>query len=235
MKDIIKRLIPSKYHAYLVRIKNNFLDGYALKSYSQEGEDVILHRIFENQKGGFYVDVGAHHPKRFSNTYFFYKRGWKGINIDPMPGSMKLFSKIRPRDINLEGGISDSEGKLTYYIFDDIALNTFSRELADQYIQNGRNLIRKVIIEVYPLSNILDHYLNDAINIDFMSIDVEGLELQVIKSNDWNKYRPTVILVESLDFDLSNPQNSRIYNFLSALDYKFFAKTINTLFFMTKD
>ena len=86
--------------------------GYWLKSYSQEGEDIILARIFGKQQNGFYVDVGAHHPYRFSNTYFFYKRGWKGINIDAMPGSMKIFNKYRPRDKNIEAGISDTKKKI---------------------------------------------------------------------------------------------------------------------------
>jgi len=72
------------------------LDKYALKSYSQEGEDMILRRIFEDNETGFYVDVGAHHPARFSNTNYFYKRGWRGLNIDAMPGSMSKFKKYRP-------------------------------------------------------------------------------------------------------------------------------------------
>src|SRR6186713_1276577 len=76
-------------------------DKYYSISYSQEGEDLILKRFFSEKSGGFYVDVGAHHPKRFSNTYMFYKEGWSGINIDAMPGSMKLFNKVRSKDINL--------------------------------------------------------------------------------------------------------------------------------------
>jgi len=67
------------------------------KSYSQDGEDVVLASFYENMKNyrGFYVDIGAHHPVRFSNTWMFYKNGWKGINIDPTPGSMKAFNVIR--------------------------------------------------------------------------------------------------------------------------------------------
>ena len=113
MKEIYKKIIPQKYHEIILGIRNGFLDGYSLKSYSQEGEDMILKRFFEGKQRGFYVDVGSHHPKRFSNTYFFYKTGWRGINIDPMPGSMKLFDKIRTRDINLECGIFESEDELS--------------------------------------------------------------------------------------------------------------------------
>jgi hypothetical protein len=66
-------------------------EPYLNQSYSQEGEDMVLYRTFETVKEGFYVDVGAHHPDRFSNTYKFYKQGWRGINIDAMPGGMDPF------------------------------------------------------------------------------------------------------------------------------------------------
>jgi hypothetical protein len=95
------------------------------RSWSQEGEDMALRRVFEKEKIGFYVDVGAHHPKRFSNTYFFYRMGWNGINIDAMPGSMKEFDKYRGRDINLELGVAKQEGILNSYVFNEPALNTF--------------------------------------------------------------------------------------------------------------
>jgi len=94
LKRIVKAILPKYLIEKLIIIKNNYFDGYALKSYSQEGEDMILRRLFEKQNTGFYVDVGAHHPKRFSNTFFFYKKGWRGINIDAMPNSMSLFNKL---------------------------------------------------------------------------------------------------------------------------------------------
>ena len=97
---------------------------------------MIMRRLFENQQTGFYIDVGAHHPKRFSNTYFFYKMGWQGINIDAMPGSMEIFRRQRPRDINIEKPISNcGQVGLTYYAFNEPALNGFSKELSDE--RNG--------------------------------------------------------------------------------------------------
>ncbi len=231
LKQIAKIILPQNVIEKLNIIKNNYFDGYALKSYSQEGEDMILRRLFEKQKKGFYVDVGAHHPFRFSNTYFFYKKGWRGINIDATPGCMRLFNKFRPRDLNLEYAISDSKRVLPYYIFEVAALNTFSKELADNRIEDGRILLREEKIRLYPLSKILDDHLGRDAKIDFMSVDAEGFDFSVIKSNDWDKYRPTVILVESLDFDLANYGESEMYNYLSGTGYKLFAKTINTLFF----
>lgn len=84
------------------------------------------------------MDVGAHHPKRFSNTHYFYKKGWRGINIDAMPGGMRLFRKIRPKDINLEIAISDKKRVLTYYVFNDHALNGFSKGLPTERDEKGR-------------------------------------------------------------------------------------------------
>src|SRR5581483_8094739 len=83
--------------------------------YSQEGEDLLLARLFDGQKKGFYVDVGAHHPFRFSNTYLLYLNGWRGINIDAMPGSMAAFRKLRPRDINIECMVSQDPRPLRFF------------------------------------------------------------------------------------------------------------------------
>ncbi len=89
-------------------MKSIFFDIYATKSYSQEGREIILRRILEKKKTvGFYIDVGAHHPKRLSNTYYFYKKGWRYMNIDAKPKCMKIFRRTRPRDLNLEFAISD--------------------------------------------------------------------------------------------------------------------------------
>lgn len=110
IKQLVKSLLPKFLYTKLATFKNLHITKYHTKSYAQEGEDMILHRIFERQSVGFYVDVGAHHPFRFSNTYLFYQKGWRGINIDAMPNSMRLFNRFRPRDINLECGISKGGG-----------------------------------------------------------------------------------------------------------------------------
>lgn len=230
--NLIKKFIPGSFLPLCRNIKYNLLDGYATKSYSQEGEDLILKRIFEGKEKGFYVDVGAHHPKRFSNSYLFYRMGWRGINIDPNPDAIGLFYKYRPRDINLACGISDVNEQLIYYIFNDPALNSFSRDYVekleretDYYVVNQR------LINVYGLSTVLAQYMPDNICIDFMSIDTEGLDFNVLKSNDWYKFRPLILLVEEFDFSF---ERSSIYNYLTEQEYTFLAKTLNTLLFKDK-
>ncbi|MCE2698338.1 MAG: FkbM family methyltransferase [Nostocales cyanobacterium LE14-WE4] len=205
-----------------------------LRSYSQEGEDMILRRLFEKQSDGFYVDVGAHHPKRFSNTFIFYSKGWKGINIDAMPGSMKAFNKQRPRDKNLEIPIAKERKNLTYFQFNEPALNGFCEELAvSRDGSTAYKIISKQSIEAYPLSVILDQHLNPAQSIDFLSVDVEGLDLEVLQSNDWLKFRPKVVLVEILNGSLDTIQNDEVYQFLTAHNYHLYAKAVHTVFFIS--
>lgn len=233
---MLKTILPKKVKEKLIDINNNYLDGYALKSYSQEGEDMILRRLFERQKTGFYVDVGAHHPKRFSNTYFFYKKGWKGINIDAMPNSMKLFNKLRPRDINIEKPISDKKQTLTYYAFNEPALNGFSKKLSEERDGKENYFIEFTKdIETSTLEEILDHNLPHNHQIDFLSIDVEGLDFMVLKSNSFEKYKPKVILIEILNSSLSDIEDSEIAIFLKQVKYSIYAKAMNTVIFISDE
>jgi FkbM family methyltransferase len=205
--------------------------AFEIIGYSQEGEDILLNRIFSNVQKGFYIDIGAHHPFRFSNTYFFYKLGWSGINIDPIPGVKQLFDQYRPNDINLEIAINDAKATLTYYNFKEKALNTFSEPLAEKYQKASWELEGVIPIETFPLAEILYRFLPAKKMIDFMSIDVEGLEMNVLRSNDWEKYRPGVLLIEMLDCKIEQVMDTEIGQYLALHGYVFFAKTVNTFFF----
>ncbi|CAM8366833.1 Methyltransferase FkbM [Candidatus Methylopumilus universalis] len=231
MKKIFKKLL-----APLRKINNIFFDGYSIKSYSQEGEDMILRRIFEKTPKGFYVDVGAHHPKRFSNTYFFYKRGWTGINIGAMPGSMKLFQQHRNRDINLEIPIASKDQTLTFFSFNEPALNSFSRELSKERDgQNGCFIKDEILLQTQKLSSVLDNFLPNGTKIDFLSIDVEGFDLDILYSNNWAKYKPRVILIEILGSSLAEIKYNEIAVFLKAKRYSLFAKAVHTFIFILNE
>lgn len=215
------------------KIYNKIFCKYINESYSQEGEDMILSRYFDGQLKGFYIDIGAHHPKRFSNTYIFYKRGWSGINIDAMPGSMSEFNKFRSRDINIESAISLEPSELTFNIFKEPALNTFSNELA-QYRESlnlGYEVIKKIKIYTKRLDTILNDKLLINQIIDFMSIDVEGLDLEVLQSNNWDLYKPKIILIEILTSKLSDIEKDPISIYLREKKYHIYAKCVNTVFY----
>jgi FkbM family methyltransferase len=206
---------------------------FARRCFSQEGEDMILRRYFGQRKSGFYVDIGAHHPFRYSNTYMFYKKGWRGINIDATPGSMKLFERYRPHDTNLEMAITRAPETLEFFLFDDHAYNTFSPEQADKATEAGANLLSKQAIPGLPLADVLAREIPPGRAIDIMSVDVEGMDLDVLKSNDWEQFRPHILLVECLESDLLHVEQDPVYQFLTGQNYRLYAKTVNTWFFVS--
>ncbi len=203
-------------------------------SYSQEGEDLIIDKLLGYKKSGFYVDIGAHHPLRFSNTAIFYERGWNGINIDAMPSGMLEFNRLRKRDINLELAISNVEEIMQFYIFNESALNTLNK--AEAKSKDGKNgyYISKIIeLKTIGLKEVLDrHIIDKNLEIDFFSIDTEGNDLNVLKSNNWTKYKPNLILVEDLkNRKIEDLINSDLSIFLNNYNYSIVAKTINTIIF----
>jgi FkbM family methyltransferase len=158
--------------------------------------------------------------------------GWRGINVDARPGSMRLFTKLRGEDINLELAVSNTRTNLRYYQFAETALNTFCQDLAVAYEKQGYPIIATQEIMTVTLGDILNKHLAPSREIDFLSIDVEGLDLEVLKSNDWEKYRPRIVLVEDLNVrNLHNLGDSATSAYLLNRGYRFAAKTFNTMFF----
>ena len=117
-------------------------------------------------------------------------------------------------------------------MFNDPALNGFSKVISDEVKElKDYRVIGTIRMKTRTLSSILDEYLPKGQRIDFLSIDVEGFDFKVLTSNDWDKYKPNVILVEEKEFEINNPTDSSIYRFLSSNNYKLIAKTVNTLIF----
>ncbi len=224
--------IPTVIKRRPSELLRKLFDEFATKSYSQEGEDMILKRFFEGQKKGFYVDIGAHHPRRFSNTFFFYKNGWNGINIEPNPDAFRTFETDRRRDINLQVGISDKSEKITYYMFNESALNTFDKNIVNSRLSTTNyKLVKEIEVTVERLDSTLNRFLPIGQVIDFLSIDVEGFDLAVLKSNDWKLYRPKYVLAEALGMSLIASINSDIFTYMESQGYELIAKTYNTLVF----
>jgi FkbM family methyltransferase len=209
-------------------------DAHARRAYAQEGEDLVLASLFEGRdEPGFYVDVGAFDPHRYSNTFYFYRRGWRGINIEPRQGSKAIFDAARPRDINLEMAVADRATSLEYIEFDEACLNgcdaavATNRLLTTPYREIGRRRV-----QAFPLRTILDEHLPHGQEIAFLSIDVEGLDYQVLTSNDWARHRPLVVAAEDLNCkDLARIESALIAVFLREQGYHPVAKTPRTTFF----
>lgn len=209
---------------------------FSSRSYAQDGEDIVLYSYYKYKKRkhkGFYIDIGAHHPFRFSNTSFFYERGWRGINIEPTPDLIPAFQRHRIRDINLNIAVSDSSEKLTFYEFNEPAINGFDEKLSMERANSPQyQLLATREIEVHTLKDVLDKHLPPGQTIDFITIDVEGHDLNILKSNDWEKYIPHFILIEGeLDFDQLG--QNEIYSFLKEKNFGLVAKTKRTLLFQS--
>lgn len=217
---------------YIKQKIRKLIFGHDIKNYffSHSGEDAILQNIFSqklsSKEKGFFIDVGAFHPTASSNTYLFYINGWTGINIDACPGSMDGFNKIRPKDINLEIGITGSAQELTYYyIGKDSSMNSFSKEHLEE-IGMVNHVKKEIPVRTYRLSEVLDKHLPNGQCIDFLTIDVEGFDHEVLNSNDWKKYRPKVIVVELHAKTLNDVLDNDTTKYLQSLDYTACAKTI---------
>ncbi|GHZ26234.1 hypothetical protein VCSRO172_2734 [Vibrio cholerae] len=165
-------------------------------SYSQNLEDVILWRALKNIGNGFYVDIGAAWPDEHSVTKVFYDNGWNGINVEPNLHHYNRLVSDRVRDINLQTAVGDKVGYLDMTIFSDTGLSTLVPEIADIHSKNGFN--RQIVtVPVITLKELLEKYITDQQPIHFLKIDVEGLEEQVIKSSDWDRFRPWIVVVEA--------------------------------------
>ncbi len=186
-------------------------------SYAQNREDVLLNRVFARQASGFYIDIGANHPTNESVTKHFYERGWRGINVEP-GGFFKELSSERQRDINLNVAISNQPCELTYYEFPGTGLSTLSTaELAARMSEGLTPVARPV--NVLTLRALCESYVPG--EIDFISIDVEGHEREVIEGGDWRKWRPRVAVIESTRPNSTEPSHAAWEPILLSAGYQF--------------
>jgi FkbM family methyltransferase len=236
----VKMLLPRPFRLWTKRSLGAWVriqEEHASQCFSQEGEELIINRLLQPPKSnapGFYIDVGAHHPHICSNTYYFYNKGWRGINIDAKPGTKALFELKRPRDINLELAIAESAGELTYYEFNLPLLNGFDLALAETRASDPAfRLTGTRQVPVRPLRDVLTEHMPEGQLIDFMSVDVEGLDLQVLRSNDWNQFRPRLILAEDASVvTLDDARSAPLCKYLATVGYTAIGKAALTMFFV---
>ena len=229
-------------------------EEYAQRSFSLEGEDILFQsylfryvHVFKMlpaniMSDGFYLDIGAHHPRRHSNTCLLYRRGWTGINIDPMPGSKELFDKERPKDINLEIAVSDVDESSTYYLLDDPGVKNSGRSgfLSEERVNflsqsQGSRVSASKEINKHRLGQILDQHLPAGKEIDLLNIDVEGPEIAVLRSNNWEKYSPKFIFIEMHEYGIRNFNELEVPRFLEKYNYVLLSKLGITALFVRGD
>ena len=182
---------------------------------------MVLRYLTSDTKEGFYVDVGAHHPVYGSNTYHFYRSGWRGINVDASPGSIELFNLLRPRDVNVEACLSSREGEsVEYFVFDQSAFNTVSPEMALKAKAAGARLVATQPMRTTTLARLLERHLPAGVSIDLLNIDVEGLDEEILLSHDWNTYPARIVAFENPCASMQEIESLPVVDRLSAFGYK---------------
>jgi FkbM family methyltransferase len=209
---------------------------YAKKSYSQCGEDMIIRHVFnflEIPKPD-YLDIGAHHPFMNSNTAHFYLNGSKGVLVEPDPVNSFFLRKYRKDDFCIQAGISDKEAEMDYFMFNSSTLNTFSETSAIRYQSMGFQLINKISIKMITPEFVFEKYFSDKAP-DLISLDVEGMEIQILNAMQLEKYKPKVICLETVDYskDGRSAKNYSLIDFVKSKGYVVYADTgINTIFIL---
>lgn len=205
-------------------------------SFSQCGEDSILHFLIKALKldNIQYFDFGTNDPCNMNNTYLLYLNGYRGICVEPDPFFHKKISKYRPKDVLIKSGISTSNyTSADFYIMDDSVLNTFSKEEADKMVNiHNRNIIKTIQVSCISVNDIFEKYYNREVH-NILSLDIEGLDFEILKSIDYERYKPCIICTETLEFseNLSGKKNYDIINFLIQKGYTLYADThINSIF-----
>jgi FkbM family methyltransferase len=210
MKNKIRELIFKRYNV----------------SFCKSGDDIQLNKLINSTSSGVYVDIGCWHPIKASNTYFFYLRGWKGLCIDPNPELKILFEKFRPTDKFINCAVGEDSKKFKYYMLEEqySSMNTLNLDFIKKH--GLLDKVKKTLdVPTISLKKILDENINEKDRLDFFDIDVEGFDLEVLKTNDWEKYRPKIVVIET-DLNLKEDFNSQIISYLETKEYRLIGKSI---------
>lgn len=197
--------------------------------FGQSGEDVVVSKVFKDKRNGFYVDVGCNNPFRYSNTFALHAGlGWTGLNIDADPEIIKTFRKARPKDICVNAAVSDTHEDVELTVFKGKAHNTIDPEM----LERKKDLVidRVIRMTTRPLREILSEHLDEGRVIDFLNVDVEGVDLKALQSNDWDKFPASLICVEDHDFRKSN--GTPIRSYMESIGYSLYSHLIQSSFYI---
>lgn len=236
---MINRIINRFFNKLGFRIVlNQFGNNFSRISYSQCGEDLIVNYIFQLRgiENPTYIDIGCNHPYFISNTALFYAKGCKGINIDANPVLIEFFNKYRKNDINLNIGIGNKKEQFEFYIMEDDTLSTFSKIELESMIKIGKKLLEIKKIEMITLTDVISKYCNGVFP-DFLSIDVEGLDFEILKTIEFNNNAPKIICVEAAEYSPigAGARRTELIDFLSKMGYFEYANTNLNAIMVKKD
>jgi len=206
-------------------------------SYSQSGEDIIVDFLFSamlNINEVSYLDIGANDPIDLNNTYFFYKKGFTGVCVDPNPFFKDAYKLSRPGDTHVLAGVGPKKGNLKFFEVNPHTLSTFSEESARQFVEeDGHEIVRTYKVPVMTLDQIINRYFKESALPNFLNLDVEGWDYEIIKSAKFKNWRPTVVCIETVTYSTKKEQEKIVPLFKLLEDHGYFAYAdtfINTIF-----
>ena len=182
--------------------------------FGEFGEDILINRFFRKKNDGFYVDIGCYHPTKGSLTYYLYKKGWRGLNVDLSKVSIDLFKLARPKDYNIHAAVTDFDGET--HFFENGMINQ------QNTLENTGANLKKIKITAFKLQTLLDKL--NINHIDFLNIDVEGSDYKVISGLDLNNIRPKMICIEENKYNIKDILNEKIQTFMNSNNYFFFSR-----------
>lgn len=192
-----------------------YLANTEFNHYSQFAEDISIVRLFPKAFKGFFVDVGCFHPKKYNNTWKLYKKGWRGINIDIDSIKIEGFDICRPDDLNVNCAVSNCEGDISYW---SNAFYSSTTSLDASSVTGKEGYIQRTT-KCKKLTDLINESKYKDKKIDFLSVDVEGYDLEVLKSLDFDRYDPSLIAVETYNTLFSDVAESDLYRFLRSKEY----------------
>lgn len=209
-------LAENRVFRTLFLVKKVYLEKSKRAHYSQFGEDIAIARVLNTDRAGFFVDVGCYHPRRYSNTWMLYQKGWRGINIDIDSIKIDAFNLLRKEDINIVSAVSNKNGEVSYY---SNGFYSLSVSLDDDFVA-GKEKYRRKTTKCRGLSEIIDDTKYKGRQIDFLSVDVEGHDVEVLRSLDFERYSPRLVAVETHFSLLRDVVSSSMYQFLVEKGYE---------------
>jgi len=231
---LTERLLRFAPFQWLYLIRKVFLTRSSRRYWSQYGEDIVLDRVLNLSQPGFYVDVGCYHPVKNNNTFKLYRHGWRGLNLDIDELKIAAFRLRRPRDLNLACCVSEQAGDVLVFSPGVWSLTqTVDLATAEKLLSRGIRIAKRTV-PARPLTMILDKSEFRDREIDVLSIDVEGHELAVLRSLDFERYRPRVVIVESHSRSLEELMAAAEYRLLTERGYTLFNWTGPSVHFLRR-
>jgi FkbM family methyltransferase len=203
-------------------------------TYSQFGEDITAQHLLSEVESGFYVDIGAHHPIKHSNTAALHLLGWHGLNVEPMRQGHRLFQRFRPHAINVRAAIHNELDEVTLYKFRGGLTNTVLEDRAVN-LRKNKEAVGEEVVPALDLNQVFERHVPDGVHVNYLSVDIEGYDTQALLAFDLTTHRPDVICVEIHELDMLAMGTHPVVRFLGEHGYYPYSVNVMSFTFVNLD